>query len=82
MEIGNPGHPLREIPVNLGNVGMIIIGGLNPVAILEECGIRVQSKALSGLVDYRRLFPYEEMENRLEAMELPYHRRAFPHRGQ
>lgn len=71
MEIGNPGQPLREIPVNLGNVGMIIIGGLNPVAILEECGIRVQSKALSGLVDYRRLFPYEEMENRLEAMELP-----------
>ena len=62
LELGLPGQPLREIPVNQGNIGAIIIGGLNPVAILEEYGIRVQSKALSGLVDYERLFPYKEME--------------------
>ena len=66
MEQGLPGQPLREIPVNQGNIGLIIIGGLNPVAILEEYGIRVQSKALSGLVDYKRLFPYDEMEKHLK----------------
>ncbi len=64
MDLGMPGQPLCEIPVNQGNVGAIIIGGLNPVAILEEYGLRVQSKALSGLVDFRRLFCYREMEKR------------------
>ena len=46
-------------------IGAIVIGGLNPVAILEEQGIEVASRALSGLVDYRRLFPYEELAERL-----------------
>jgi repressor of nif and glnA expression len=42
----------------------VVIGGLNPVAAVEEKGERVQSRALAGLVDYNRLFPYEEMESR------------------
>ncbi len=53
MNIGWPGQPLVGIPVNEGIVGAVVIGGLNPVAILEEHGIRVHSRALSGFVDYR-----------------------------
>jgi HTH-type transcriptional regulator, global nitrogen regulator NrpRI len=60
MELGLPSQPLREIPVNFGNIGAIIIGGLNPVAILEESGIKIESRALSGLVDFSRLFFYTE----------------------
>jgi repressor of nif and glnA expression len=48
-----------------GRVGAIVIGGLNPVAILEEQNIKVQSRALAGMVDYERLFPYHEMEERI-----------------
>ncbi len=62
MSIGWPGQPLVGIPVNEGVVGAVVIGGLNPVAILEEQGISVHSRALSGLVDYGRLFDYREME--------------------
>jgi len=47
MKIGYPGKSLCEIPVNDGSFGSIIIGGLNPMAILEEYRINVQSKALS-----------------------------------
>ena len=32
---------------------------------LEEAGIEVYSKALSGLVDFERLFSYEEIEDRI-----------------
>jgi HTH-type transcriptional regulator, global nitrogen regulator NrpRI len=64
MEIGMPGQPLMEVPVSWGNVGAIIIGGLNPVAILEEHGMKVRSKALSGLLDFDRLFPYTELDER------------------
>jgi repressor of nif and glnA expression len=68
--IGWPGRPLLEIPVGEGRLGMIVMGGLNPVAILEELGIRVRnSSALAGLVDYRRLFSYEELPDRLADLE-------------
>ncbi len=65
MRIGGRGQPLLEIPVNEGRVGAIVIGGLNPVAILEETGNRVYSRALAGLVDFDRLFPYEELPHRI-----------------
>ena len=65
LMIGWPGQPLLEIPVIEGRVGAVVIGGLNPVAILEEKGIKVQSKALAGMVEYEKLFLYQEMEERI-----------------
>lgn len=65
MEMGLPGQPLREIPVDHGGMGVIVIGGLNPIAILEERGIKVVSKALSGLMDFSRFFRYAEMPERM-----------------
>jgi repressor of nif and glnA expression len=43
----------------------VVIGGLNPVAILEETGTRIQSRAMAGLVEYERLFHYTEMAERI-----------------
>ena len=65
LQIGRPGQPLLEIPVSEGMAGVVVIGGLNPVAIFEEKGERVFSRALSGLLDYERLFPYTELRERL-----------------
>ncbi len=61
FDIGWPGHQLCEIPINEGLVGIILLGGLNPIAILEETGIPVQSKALSGLIEYKRLYCYKNL---------------------
>lgn len=69
IAIGWPGQPLMEIPVGDGRIGIIVIGGLNPVAILEEKGIHVRfTGALAGLLDYGQLFHYREMEERAAAM--------------
>ena len=65
MEIGRPGQDLFDIPVSEGRIGAVIIGGLNPTAILEELGVRVVSRALSGLLEFNRLFPYEELPSRV-----------------
>jgi repressor of nif and glnA expression len=67
--VGWPGQPLLEIPVPEGRTGIVVIGGLNPVAILEETGTRIQSRAMAGLVEYERLFPYQEMEERIRDMD-------------
>jgi len=66
VRIGLPGQPLLDIPVNEGRVGAIVIGGLNPVSILEETGVRAYSRALAGIIDFSRLFRYEEMGNRIK----------------
>jgi HTH-type transcriptional regulator, global nitrogen regulator NrpRI len=63
MRIGWPGQSILEIPINEGRLGAIVIGGLNPVAILEESGMKIISHTLAGFVDYKRLFPYTELKN-------------------
>jgi HTH-type transcriptional regulator, global nitrogen regulator NrpRI len=67
MSIGRTGQTLLEIPVSEGRVGAIVIGGLNPVSILEETGVRAYSRALAGLIDFNRLFPYEDLASYLNA---------------
>lgn len=66
MSIGIPGRSLLEIPVSEGRIGAVVIGGLNPVAILEESGSRTESKALAGLIEYTRLFHYKDLESALK----------------
>jgi HTH-type transcriptional regulator, global nitrogen regulator NrpRI len=68
LSIGRPGQAVLDVPVSEGRVGAIVIGGLNPVSILEEKGIRAYSRALAGLIDFGRLFRYEEMESRLSEL--------------
>lgn len=57
--IGSPNRPLLEVPVGIDKAGVVVVGGLNPVAALEEQGIRTESKAMSALIDYSRLVPFK-----------------------
>lgn len=66
MEVGLPGQLVLGLPVSPGRIGSVVIGGLNPIAILEEVGYRVFSRALSGLLDYSRLFSYQELPGALK----------------
>ncbi len=61
LTLGWPGHSVLQVPINWGRMGGIVIGGLNPIAILEESGISVISKAVSGLVEFNNLFPVENL---------------------
>ncbi len=53
--LGNTSEPVCQIEVGLNRVGMVLLGGLNPVAAAAEAGIDVANTAESGLVDYERL---------------------------
>jgi HTH-type transcriptional regulator, global nitrogen regulator NrpRI len=65
LKIGWPSQPLLEIPVSEGRVGVIVIGGLNPAAMLEETDIHIESHALAGLAEFDTLFPYWELDDRV-----------------
>jgi repressor of nif and glnA expression len=66
VQIGKPGQSVLDIPVSEGRIGAIVIGGLNPVSILEETGVRAYSRAMAGIIDFNRLFRYEELEKRIK----------------
>jgi len=55
LMIGKPGQPLLGVPVGMERVGIVVAGGLNPVAAVEEAGIETESKALVALVEYGQL---------------------------
>lgn len=63
MMIGKPGRPLLDIPVSEGRVGMIVAGGLNPVAAVEESGIATENVAMGSLFEFEQLIPFWELNN-------------------
>lgn len=66
--VAPPGCELFGIPASEGCCGAVVIGGLNPVSIMEERGEHVVATALSGLLEFNRLFPYTEIPRRLNAL--------------
>jgi repressor of nif and glnA expression len=53
--LGNTSEPVCQIAVGLNRVGMVMLGGLNPMAAAVEAGIDVENLAESGLVEYSQL---------------------------
>jgi len=53
--MGNTSESICEIPVELNKVGMVLIGGLNPVAAAEEHGIEAQNHGMSTVMEYEKL---------------------------
>ncbi|MDY6863161.1 MAG: NrpR regulatory domain-containing protein [Thermodesulfobacteriota bacterium] len=58
--IGDVSEPVCEIPVDLNKAGMILAGGLNPVAYVQEMGIESENLAMSTLIDYGKMIRYPE----------------------
>ncbi len=60
--VGRPGQPLLEVPLPSGRVGMVVRGGLNPLAAVEEAGIATSNRA------FGQLFPFEELRRYQEVL--------------
>ena len=64
LAIGHPNQPLFDIPVAEGRTGMIVVGGLNPVAALHEAGARVSIQSLAGLEEFSMFQPFQWIRDR------------------
>ena len=61
LSIGEIGESICQIPVDMNRVGMILYGGLNPVACAHEAGIEVENRAMATVMDYRELQNFWEL---------------------
>jgi repressor of nif and glnA expression len=59
--VGSTSEPVCEIPVELNRIGMVICGGLNPVAAAEEAGIEAVSHAMSTVMEYQNMINFWEL---------------------
>ncbi len=60
--LGNTSEPVCQIAVGLNRVGMVLLGGLNPVAAVFEAGIDVANIAESGLIDFQQLTSFWQLQ--------------------
>ncbi len=61
LALGDTSEPLCQIPVGINRVGVIQLGGLNPVAAAVEAGVEIENAAESGLIDFQQLQPVWQM---------------------
>ena len=77
LTIGGVGETVCQTPVDSNKAGMVLIGGLNPVAYIQEMGIEAVNHAMSTIMDYRRLTPFSKIYARLKRGEW----RSADHHG-
>jgi repressor of nif and glnA expression len=53
--------PVCGVTVEVNKVGMILVGGLNPVAAAVESGIEVENRAMSAIMEYGDLIKFWEL---------------------
>ncbi|HPO13592.1 MAG TPA: NrpR regulatory domain-containing protein [Candidatus Hydrogenedentes bacterium] len=63
LAIGTPNQPLLDIPVAQGRTGLVICGGLNPIAAVVESGISVTSTAMCTLCEFDDLVDYTDLRS-------------------
>ncbi|HHW20020.1 MAG TPA: NrpR regulatory domain-containing protein [Thermodesulfovibrio thiophilus] len=61
LMFGEPNHPLLDIPVGMDRVGIIVVGGLNPIAAIEESAIRTYTSAISTLYDCQDMVDFKKI---------------------
>ena len=65
LAMGAANEPVCEIPVGPNRVGIVLLGGLTPVAAIHEDGIELENRPMSGIVDHKQLEDFEELYARL-----------------
>jgi len=53
--LGNTSEPVCQIPVALNRIGIVQLGGLNPISAAVESGIEIENIAESGFIDFHEL---------------------------
>jgi len=61
LMIGEVSKSVCEVPVEVNKVGMILVGGLNPVAAAAESGIEAENRAMSAAIEYQDLIKFWEL---------------------
>jgi repressor of nif and glnA expression len=60
--MGNTSEPVCQIAIGMNRVGMVLLGGLNPVAAAVEAGIEIENIAESGMIEFSQLVSFWKLK--------------------
>jgi repressor of nif and glnA expression len=61
LYVGNASEAVCRIHVGVNKLGMILLGGLNPVAVAQESGIEAENTGNSGTIDFESLVNFRDL---------------------
>jgi repressor of nif and glnA expression len=61
LAVGEISKPVCEINVDLNKIGIVLLGGLNPVAAVTEAGITSRNHCMSTVIEFDKLVDYREV---------------------
>ncbi|NIN94525.1 MAG: DUF128 domain-containing protein [Anaerolineae bacterium] len=61
VRVGETSEPLCQIPVGLDTIGIILLGGMNPVAAAEEVGIEADNVLEAGTAEFESLVNFRDL---------------------
>ncbi len=61
VRVGDTSEPLCQIPVGLDKIGVILLGGMNPVAAAEEAGIEAENVCEAGTTEFESLVRFRDL---------------------
>jgi repressor of nif and glnA expression len=61
IDRGEPSDAVCETAVEPNKVGLVLVGGLNPVAAAQEAGIEAENHSMSTVVDFKDLIKFTEL---------------------
>lgn len=61
LVMGKVSEPVCEIPVEVNKLGLVLLGGLNPVAAAEEAGIEAENYAMSTVMEYEKMVSFWDL---------------------
>jgi HTH-type transcriptional regulator, global nitrogen regulator NrpRI len=59
---GNTSEPVCEIDVEPNKIGLILMGGMNPVAAAQEAGIETENHSMSTVIEYSDLVNFFKIQ--------------------
>ena len=61
LRMGEASEPVCQIPTGLNKIGVVMLGGMNPIAAAEEAGIEAENFSESGTLDFERLTSFSKL---------------------
>ena len=61
LSIGEVSEPVCQVHVDLNKVGLILTGGLNPIACAQEAGIQTDNRGMASVMNYQQLHKFSEI---------------------
>ncbi|MDO8751243.1 MAG: NrpR regulatory domain-containing protein [Dehalococcoidia bacterium] len=59
--LGETSESVCQVAIGLNRIGMVLLGGLNPLAAVAEAGIESENVGESGTMDYERLVSFWDL---------------------